>query len=124
MPGHAHRHDHVTMVHAGWLIVLTKEGAEEGKVTQLASEEFRLHPADPIPVRFPNKVSRHGLPELDIRFIAPGEKIPEGGKRLFFAPDGDYMNIPAGTQHHLVRLSPRVKYRCWYVRGEDEGDYI
>lgn len=120
VPGHAHHHDHVTIVHAGWFAILTKDGGAAGRLTQLAAEEFLPRAGDPIPVRFPDRVSEGGLPELDIRFIDPGEPIPADAERLPFAPEGDHMNIPARVQHHLVKLSRRGRYRCWYARRNND----
>lgn len=122
--GHHHRRDHVTMVIAGWMLVLTQDGSEAGKVVQLAHHLYRPPPGAPIPVRFGNWPGTMGE-ELDIRFFEPGEPIPLDGEVIPFAPVADHALIPAGVQHHTHTLSldPVAIYRCVFVRVEgDDAD--
>lgn len=112
------------MVIAGWMLVLTQDGSEAGKIVQLAHRLYRPSPKDKIPVRFRNWPGTMGE-ELDIRFFDPDEPIPLDGEIIHFAPVSDHALIPAGVQHHTHTLSidPVAIYRCMFVKVEgDDAD--
>jgi len=117
--GHSHRQGHVTFAHSGWMLILTQDGSDRGKVVQIAHPDYV--PDEIIPVRMKDKAGYFG-PTLDIIFVNKGGSIPEGGEVIEFKPEADYAYIPAGVHHsiHTLSLFPKMRYLCVYPRGDKD----
>lgn len=138
--GHRHRHDHTTFVRAGWLLIRGREATGD-KLIQIATPEYgrvralqeRYEPgAIRRPIRFADLVVEVPLdlqkPEgpkvpqgrFDIRFIGPGDPVPEGGEEILYRPTGYQALIWHHVEHELILLSDG-QYDCTYAHFDAHG---
>lgn len=121
-PRHEHYFPHLTLLDMGWALVRATHPSGEEVVFQLATAEHaevrRLLAAYeperlPRPVRFPDTTYEDGRAKFDVRFIAQGEPVPEGGEEITFQPLASLVNIMDSVQHEFCALAP-TRFICAY----------
>lgn len=127
-----HNFDHTTFIRKGWLLARAKLPNGTEIVEQFASPEFaeirrlqlKYEPNKVLrPVRFADTTNDAGHLQFNVRFIAQGEPIPEGGEEIEFEPAAWHALIRADVTHSFLMLAPTV-FDCTYSHRDPQGNVV
>lgn len=127
-----HNFDHTTFIRRGWLLARAKLPNGTEIVDQFASPEFaeirrlqlKYEPHNVLrPVRFADTYTEDGHPQFNVRFIAQGEPVPDGGQEIDFDPAAWHALIRADVTHSFLMLAPTI-FDCTYSHRDPQGNIV